>query len=97
MNDDTVVTRNPDVVARELPESEGAVLLNLANGAYHGLNPTGFTTWDLIDGLRTVRELVDGVRERFPDAPATLQSDVMRFLESALERDLVRAAPLADT
>jgi hypothetical protein len=93
MNEATVVTRNPDVVARELPESEGAVLLNMASGAYHGLNPTGFVTWEQIDGLRSVGELVDAVRAQFPDAPATLQTDVLRFLESALERDLVREAP----
>jgi hypothetical protein len=91
MNDATVVARNPEVVARELPESEGAVLLNLANGAYHGLNPTGLLTWELIDGKRTVGDLVDGVRDRFPAAPETLRTDVVRFLEGALERDLVRA------
>lgn len=92
MTNDKVLIPNPDVVVRELPESEGAVLLNLATGAYHGLNPTGFVTWDLIDGVRTVQELVDGVRAKFPDAPATVETDVLRFLDSALERDLVREA-----
>ena len=91
MNDETVVARNPEVVARELPESEGAVLLNLASGAYHGLNPTGLVTWELIDGTRTVGDLVNGVRDRFPAAPDALRADVVRFLEGALERDLVRA------
>jgi hypothetical protein len=93
MNTNTVFTRNPDVVVRELPESEGAVLLNLTTGAYHGLNPAGFVTWDLIDGDRTVDELVEGVRAQFSDAPATIQADVLQFLKSALERDLVREAP----
>ena len=90
MNDQTVIARNPDVVARELPDSEGAVLLNVATGAYHGLNPTGLQTWELIDGARTVAELVDGVRQRYPAAPATLRADVLQFIEAALERDLVR-------
>lgn len=92
MNNSAVLTCNPDVTVRELPESEGAVLLHLVTGAYHGLNPTGFVTWDLIDGVRTVKELVDGVRAQFPDAPATVETDVLRFLDSALERDLVREA-----
>jgi hypothetical protein len=92
MNDDTVVAKNPDVVARELAESDGAVLLNLETGAYHGLNPTGLATWDSIDGVRTLTQLAEAVRARFPDAPDTLRTDVMRFVESALERDLVRAA-----
>jgi hypothetical protein len=92
MNNSTVLTRNPDVMVRELPESEGAVLLNLATGAYHGLNPAGFVTWDLIDGVRTVEELVDGVFAKFADAPAAVKTDVLRFLDGALERDLVREA-----
>jgi coenzyme PQQ synthesis protein D (PqqD) len=96
MNDQTVITRNPDVVARELPESDGAVLLNVATGAYHGLNPTGLVAWELIDGSRSVGELVDGVRERFPGAPDTLRADVLRFVEGALERDLVRAPQEAE-
>ena len=91
MNDQTVVERNPDVVARELPESEGAVLLNLSTGAYHGLNPTALVTWELIDGSRTVGELVDGVRQQYPTAPEALRDDVLRFIDGALERDLVRA------
>lgn len=93
MNNSTVLTRNPDIMVRELPESEGAVLLNLATGAYHGLNPAGFVAWDLIDGVRTVKELVDGVRAKFVDAPSTVETDVLRFLDSALERELVREAP----
>lgn len=93
MNDDTVVARNPDVVARELAESDGAVLLNLETGAYHGLNPTGMVIWDSIDGVRTLAQLVDEARERFPEAPETLRTDVVRFLEGALERDLVWAVP----
>jgi Coenzyme PQQ synthesis protein D (PqqD) len=92
MKDNTVVTRNPEVVARQLPESEGAVLLNLTTGAYHGLNPSALVAWELIDGSRTVGELVDGVRARFPTAPDTMRADVLQFLEGALERDLVRAA-----
>jgi hypothetical protein len=92
VNDETVLAKNPHVVARELSESQGAVLLNLESGAYHGLNATAFVTWDLIDGRRTVRELVDAVRDRLTGAPPTLQTDVLHFLESARERDLIRAA-----
>ena len=81
---------NPDVVARELAGPEGAVLLHLETGAYHGLNPVGFAVWDLVDGTRSVAEIIEGVRDRVSSAPPELEADVMEFLESALSRGLVR-------
>jgi Coenzyme PQQ synthesis protein D (PqqD) len=92
MDRDTRVRRNPKVVARQLDEPQGAVLLHLETGAYHGLNPVGFVVWDLIDGERTVAELVDGTRIRIDDAPPEVEQDVIRFLEAALARDLVQPA-----
>jgi len=92
MDRDTIVKRNPRVVARQLDEPQGGVLLHLETGAYHGLNPVGFVIWDLIDGERTVGELVDGARVRIDHAPPEVEQDVIRFLESALARDLVQPA-----
>lgn len=89
MNRDSKVSRNPKVVARELGEPQGAVLLHLETGAYHGLNPVGFVVWDLIDGERTVADLVEGVRTRIEDAPPQVEQDVLKFLEAGLARDLI--------
>jgi hypothetical protein len=89
MTPESKVRRNPEVVARELAPPEGAVLLHLETGAYHGLNRVGFVVWELLDGERTVAELVDGVRERIPDAPPEVERDVIAFLEGAIERNLV--------
>ena len=93
MNQDIVVAKNANVVARQLAESEGAVLLNLQSGAYHGLNPVGLLVWELIDAERTVRQLVEAVREAVTDPPTALEADVHGFLENALERDLIRTSP----
>lgn len=92
MNPETVVQRNPSVVARELGPPEGAVLLHLETGAYHGLNPVGFVVWELIDGQRDVASLVDGVRATIPDAPPEVEADVLAFLDAALARDLIAVA-----
>lgn len=83
------VERNPKVVARQLGEPQGAVLLHLDTGAYHGLNPVAYVVWDLIDGERSVADLVEGVRSRITDAPPQVQQDVLSFLQAALDRDLV--------
>jgi hypothetical protein len=93
MKREAVLSKNPDVVVRELPDSEGAVLLNIETGAYHGLNATGLVVWMLIDGVSTVQGLVDAARDAMAGAPDSLETDVITFLEGALERDLVRAAP----
>ena len=90
MNDETRLERNPEVVARQLAGPEGAVLLHLETGAYHGLNPVGYAVWDLIDGTRTVAEITEGVRGRVTNAPPELADDVRDFLESAVARNLVR-------
>ncbi|TMG25976.1 MAG: PqqD family protein [Chloroflexi bacterium] len=89
VNRDSKVSRNPKIVARELGAPQGAVLLHLETGAYHGLNPVGFVVWELIDDRRTVADLVDGVRDRIKNAPPEVDQDVMKFLEAALARDLI--------
>lgn len=92
MNPETRLRRNPNVVARALASGQGGVLLHLDTGAYHSLNAVGQAIWDLVDGERSVREIVQLVRERVADAPPQLDADVMGFLSSALQRDLVSAS-----
>jgi hypothetical protein len=79
---DGVISRNPQVVYRELAGEGGGVLLHLESGAYHGLNETGSLIWELLDGGRTFDALVAGLRERLADAPD-------RFLADLGERDLI--------
>lgn len=90
MNRDSRVRRNPEVVGRDLAENEGGVLLHLESGAYHGLNRVGLIVWQLLDDEPTVSDLVDAVRARFDGAQSEVDDDVIAFLQSALERDLVQ-------
>ena len=89
MNSDTQLRKNPDVVARNLSEGEGSVLLHLQTGAYHGMNPVALLIWDQLDGERTVAEIIEAVRERVDDPPQELERDVRAFLQGALDRDLI--------
>lgn len=86
------IGKNPQVVARELAEGEGGVLLHLESGAYHGVNPVGLLIWELLDGERTVAEVIDAVRDRVANGPPELEADVMAFLNRVVERNLVVAA-----
>lgn len=89
MDLDSKVRRSPQVVARELAEGEGGVLLHMETGQYHGLNPTGLAIWQLIDDGATVGDIVAGLREQVEDAPPDLEKAVEAFLASIRERDLV--------
>lgn len=80
---------NANVVVRDLSEGEGAVLLHLDSGQYHGVNPIGQAIWQLLDGERTVAAVVAELRERVEDPPASIEADVLKFIEEVHERDLV--------
>ena len=81
--------RNPQVVARELTEGEGGVLLHLESGGYHGVNPVGLLIWELLEEERTTADLVDAIRDRVEDPPPELERDIMDFLAGVQERDLL--------
>jgi hypothetical protein len=89
---DTKVRRNPSVVARDLAEGEGGVLLHLDSGQYHGVNPIGLAIWELLDHERTVGQVTAALRDRVDEPPADLESDVVQFLREVAERDLVAVA-----
>lgn len=90
MDADTRLVRNPDVVARRLAETKGGVLLHVETGAYHRLNEVGFLVWELVDGDRRLADLGAALRAEMPGAPPELEADVHRFVESAVDRDLLR-------
>jgi hypothetical protein len=83
------VRRNPSVVARDLAEGEGGVLLHLDSGQYHGVNAVGLAIWELLDEERTVGQVAAALRDRVDEPPAHLEADVVAFLRGVAERDLV--------
>lgn len=83
------IKKGPEVAAHGLAASEGGVLLHLKSGQYHGVDIVGWTIWNLLDGSRTIAELAQELRVRFPDAPSQLNEDVSTFVRDLLERNLV--------
>lgn len=79
--------KNPDVAYQAL--AEGGVLLSLETGEYHGVNDTGGRIWNLIDGERTVSEIVAELRRELEDAPESLEAEAAEFVESLRVRRLV--------
>jgi len=89
IDETTRIKRSPQVAGQGLAASEGGVLLHLKSGQYHGVDNVGWTIWNLLDGSRSIGELAQELRVRFPDAPGHLNEDVSTFVRDLLERNLV--------
>ena len=86
----STLQKNEDVAFRRLAAGEGGVLLHLESGEYHGINEVGCLVWEHLDGERTVDGVAAAIRDGIEDPPPDLVDEVISFLESLRERDLVR-------
>ena len=66
-----------------------AVILSLETKVLRGLNPVGSRVWELIDGQRSVEEIVGVIVEEFDVAPQEAARDVRGFVQEILDRGLV--------
>src|SRR4030095_3456257 len=76
-----------DVIVREL--NGEAVVLNLHNGTYFGLNSVGMRIWQLCEEHGSLREVWQAMRQEF-DAPGdALQTDLLVFVNELSSRKLL--------
>jgi hypothetical protein len=90
---DSVVNRAPDVVFQTLAAEDGAVLLNLDSGEYHGLNPVGAKIWEMLESPMSEFELCRRIEEAFGTDAETAAQDVRSFVQQLVDRKLVHLSP----
>jgi Coenzyme PQQ synthesis protein D (PqqD) len=66
-----------------------AVILSLDTKVLRGLNDVGSRVWDLIDGQRTVSDIIDVIVEEFDVPRGQAAGDVEAFARQLLEKGLV--------
>lgn len=66
-----------------------AVILNLADGVYYGLDAVGAHVWALMAEPRAVAELRDAVVAEFEVDAATAEHDLLELLRDMAARGLV--------
>jgi hypothetical protein len=81
------VVKAPDVLLQDL-EGE-AVLLNLANGQYYGLDETSYAMYKTLISSSSVQAAYESLLQEYEVAPAQLQSDLEQFLVHLLENGLL--------
>lgn len=60
--------------------ADEAVILNLEDGVYYGLNPVASRVWGLVQEPRTIRELCDSLLSEFEIDESTCTRDLIDLL-----------------
>jgi SynChlorMet cassette protein ScmD len=79
---------NPVVVLRE-EFDDWAVLFNPDNSEAVGINPVGVALWKLMDGERSLEEMVTEIKDHFTDVPETAFEEVTAFVSNLVESGFV--------
>jgi coenzyme PQQ biosynthesis protein PqqD len=65
---------------------DGSAVIVLADaGEVTVLNPVGTSVWDLIDGARTVADIVAAIQAEYDVSAAQAEQDVAQFLNTLVE------------
>jgi hypothetical protein len=80
-----------DVVFQQLDDE--AVLLNLASGAYFGLNAVGTRMWQLIGEHRSLGTVLDTLAREYEVDRGVLERDLLELVERLRTKGLVRTLP----
>lgn len=68
---------------------EGALVVHHRRGELKTLNPVGGFILDLLDGSRSVEEIVDRVTAEYQVERAVAERDTMAFLEELVRHEIV--------
>lgn len=66
-----------------------AVILNLKNGVYCGLDPVGARTWNLIQEPRAVHDIRDILLQEYDVEPERCEQDLLALLQQLADEGLV--------
>jgi len=86
-----IVAKNPQTAWRII-EGE-AVILSLDTKVLRGLNPVGSRIWELIDGQRSLEEIVGLIIREFDVPPGQAMQEVQAFIQDLLDRGLATPVP----
>lgn len=81
------VVEAPDVLLQDL-EGE-AVLLNLANGQYYGLDETSYHMYKTLLASDSVQAACDALEQQYAVEPARLRTDLDQFVSHLVKNGLL--------
>jgi hypothetical protein len=81
---------NPDILSR-LIEDE-AVLVMPKQGQVKVLNEVGAAIWELVDGNRSIQQIIEGVCAQFEVDYGNVETDTLNFITDLIDREIVEIA-----
>lgn len=87
----SLVTAVKDQVFCSLGEE--AVVLQLKDGVYYGLNEVGTTIWNYLQEQRSVEEIEKHVLERYDVTVERCEEEVQEFLHNLADAGLIEVRP----
>ena len=79
---------NPVAVLRE-EFDDWAVLFNPDTAEAVGINPVGVAVWKLMDGRRSIEEIIGQISDQFDKVPTAVGEEVSAFVTQLTERGFV--------
>jgi hypothetical protein len=83
-------------VAHELPETDETVLFDEGKNELLVLSATGAAVWHLLDGERTLRQIAQFIAGSLPQAPASIEGEVVDFALALGTRGAIEERHRAD-
>ena len=88
MNQTDKPIANHIVVLRE-EFDDWAILFNPDTADAVGTNPVGVAAWKLMDGNRSIEDIVSEIKNNFEDAPAGVLNEIVAFVNKLDENGFV--------
>jgi hypothetical protein len=96
---DMVFSRSGDVVSREIDGT--LIIVPLTSGVgdmeddLFSMNETGTKIWNMLDGKKTVQEIVEAMAQQYRAEPGEIEQDVAGIITELLKRRMLVEATSA--
>jgi pyrroloquinoline quinone biosynthesis protein D len=80
--------QNSDMAVRKIDDV--FYVMHPDTSELHNFNEVATRVWELVDGQRTVAEIVAVITDEYEVEPAEAESDILAFLDQLLQKDLIR-------
>jgi SynChlorMet cassette protein ScmD len=87
LDENNIVAVNPSVVLREEFDN-WAILFDPDSNVTLGINPTGAYIWRLMDGKRTVKEILDKLHDNCEGISNDVFTHLTDFIEDLVKKNL---------
>lgn len=86
-NANCLVSRRQDILSSKIDQE--IILLSIDDSKYYGMDPIGSAIWHLLESPILVAHLIDTLQAQYNVTHEKCQSDVCRFLQLLLEKNLI--------